>query len=439
MSEKIKKEKTPGKAAGKAPGKASAKPSDSVKPQEPSAEPKPSAKSKEAPAKPLVSSNNEEGGVSGSLFALLLTVIVIGGGFATQPLWSPYVVDYLPQLEKSAEIVAPEDTLVDRIDLIEKEISQVRQSGEVIADLERQRGQMNQSFEGVMARIVELEKQIDYVRGMLQATSPPADAVATNESLLRLSARMNKLEASDETVNAVMERLATLELAMADSGSNSTSTAEQLAQSMAAISERIGSLESGITQSSAGDVRAQKQVQAQTLVLAVGHLRETLRTSAPFAPALGALEALGHGDPDIMRGVNELAPFAQTGIATLDTLRRDFIATAAAIAGRSPQGEDGAPSEDVIGGVISSIKSLVTVRKAGTPVADVATGPLGTAKALLEEGNLTAAVAILSEMDGFEASAAAPWLERARARLMAETTLSRLHVFVVSLLVPVNN
>ncbi len=433
MSEKIKQETKPGKATGKAAGKASAKPGDTAKPQEPSAKPK------ELPAKPLVSSNSEEGGISGPLFALLLAAIVIGGGFATQPLWSPYVVDYLPQLEKSAEIVAPEDTLADRVDLIKNEVNQVRQSGEVIADLERQRVDMNQSFEGVMARIVELEKQIDYVRGMLQATSPPSDAMATNESLLRLSERMNKLEASDETVNAVMERLATLELAMADSGSNSSSTAEQLAQSMAAISERIGSLESGMTQSSAGDALAQKQVQAQTLVLAVGHLRETLRVSAPFAPALGALEALGHGDPDIMRGVKELAPYAQTGIATLDMLRRDFRATAAAIAGSTQQGEDAAPSADVIGGVLSSIKSLVSVRKAGTPAADATTGPLGTAKALLDEGDLGAAVAILSEMDGPEASAAAPWLERARARLMAEATLSRLHVFVVSLLVPVNN
>ena len=433
MSEKIKKETKPGKAIGKAAGKASAKPDDTAKPEEPSVKPI------ESPAQPLISSNSEEGGISGSLFALLLAVIVIGGGLATQPLWSPYVANFLPQLGKSTEIVALEDSLADRVDLIEKEVNQVRQSGEVIADLERQRGQMNQSFEGVMARIVDLEKQIDYVRGMLQATSPPSDAVATNESLLRLSARMNKLEASDETVNAVMERLAILELAMADSGSNSSSTAEQLSQTMAAISERIGSLESGLTQSSAGDVRAQKQVQAQTLVLAVGHLRETLRTSAPFAPALGALEALGQGDPDIMRGVNELAPYAQTGIATLDMLRRDFIATAEAIAGHAPQGEAAAPSEDVIAGVLSSIKSLVSVRKAGTPAADVATGPLSAAKALLDEGDLGGAVAILSEMDGPEATAATPWLERARARLMAEATLSRLHVFVVSLLVPVNN
>jgi hypothetical protein len=428
VSKKTKKEEKPGKAEAKSPAK-----------------PKPAAEAKtptpEQPEKPLVTSNTEEAGISRSLFSLLLVVVLIGGGLATQPLWSPYVVDYLPALKNSDEQQAPEDTLANRLGEIEKEVERVRKGGEAIADLERERGQMNQSFEGVMARILELEKQIDYVRGMLQATSPPSDAVETNESLQRLSSRMNQLETSGETVNAVMERLAKLEQAMAESGSNANSSAEQLTQTMAGISERIGSLETGAAQSSAGDAAAsalaQKQVQAQTLVLAVGHLRETLRSSAPFAPALDALKALAHGDPDIMRGVGELAPYGKTGIATMDTLRREYLAAANAIAAAAVPP---IPSEDVLGDVLTTIKSLVSVRKEGAlDSIDASASPVTKARARLDEGDLAGAVATLSELVGPQASAAAPWLERARARLMAETALSRLHVFVVSLLAPVNN
>jgi hypothetical protein len=429
VSEKIKKVKK----AGKADPKPAAK---TAKPAAAETSPVP-----EQPEKPLITSNAEETGISRSLFSLLLAAILIGGGFATQSLWAPYVVDYLPGLEKSNGLQSPEDTLSDRLGEIEKEVERVRKGGEAIADLERERGQMNQSFEGVMARILELEKQIDYVRGMLQATSPPSDAVETNESLQRLSSRMNKLETSGETVNVVMERLAKLEQAMTESGSNANSSAEQLSQTMAGISERIGTLETGIAQSSVGDAaandRAQKQVQAQTLVLAVGHLRETLRSSAPFAPALDALKALGHGDPDIMRGVDELAPYSKTGIATMDSLRREYISTANAIAAAALPP---APSEDVLGSALTTIKSLVSVRKEGSlDSIDASTSPAAKAQARLDEGDLAGAVATLSELIGPQADAAAPWLKRARARLMAETALSRLHVFVVSLLAPVNN
>jgi len=436
VSEKTKKES---KATGKASSKARPAGKASKKATPPAMENGP----KTAPptAKPLVTSNSEETGISGLLLTLLLVTVVAAGGFATQSLWMPYVIDYLPGLKKTTLDEPPQAALVERLGDIEKEVSQVRQSGEAIADLETQRERMNQTFEGVMARIVELEKQIDYVRGMLQATSPPSDAVNTNESLQRLSTRMNTLEASDETVNAVMERLVRLEKAMADSGANTNSSAEQLANTMEAISMRLGSLESGAAGSAADEARisarSQQQVRAQTLVLAVGHLRETLRSSAPFVQALGALRALGEGDPDIMRGVGELAPYADIGIVTLDGLRRDFTATADAIAQAAPEPLPADREQGVLDDVLSTVTSLVSVRKVGAPSsAKASQGPVEKAGARLANGDLEGAVALLSTLEGAQVAAAAPWLDKARARLSAETVLSKLHVFVVSLLAP---
>ena len=448
MSEKITKETQP--KASKSPRKPSAKAQAAEKAAKASDEavsktPKasPVQEKPKTTEKPMVTSNTEEGGISGLLWGLLLIAMLGGGGFATQPLWMPYVVDYLPGLEKTADLEPPKNELADRLAEIEQEISRVRESGEAIADLERERGRLNDTFEGVMTRIVELEKQIDYVRGMLQATSPPSDAVDTNESLQRLSSRMNKLEESDESVNAVMERLAKLEQAMADSGSTATSSAAQLSQTMATISERIGTLESGMAESVADEAkaasRAEQQVRAQSLVLAVGHLRESLRTSAPFASALGALKSLGEGDQDIMRGVNELAPYADTGIATMDMLRREFIAAAEAIRAAAPETLAKGSSEGMLDKALGRIKSLVSVRKAGSgSESSTVFGPADKALALLGDGDLVAAVETLGALYGPEAEAAAPWLQRARARLTAETALSRLHVFVVSLLATVN-
>ncbi len=396
-----------------------------------------------SPDKPLITSNTDERGVSNLLWGLLMCAVLAGGGYATLPLWSPYVVDYLPELEMISGAEPPEDTLIDRISEIETEIKRVRESGEGIADLEVERDRMNNSIEGVMGRIAGLEKQIDDVRGMLQATLPPSDAVDTNESLQRLSSRMNKLEQSDETVNAVMERLAHLEQAMAQSGAGADSTAAQLSKTMAEISARIGSLESGVASSAAGDAQAaalsKQHVRAQTLVLAVGHLRQTLRSSEPFSQALDALKSLGEGDADIMRGVSELEPYAGIGIPTLDMLRREYATAADVISAAAPK-PTVTNDTGVFDKALSRIKSLVSVRQVDSEAsAGSAEGPAGTASVQLRDGDLAGAIKTLAALSGGEAQAAAPWLERARARLIAETTLSRLHVFVVSLLAPTGN
>lgn len=460
MTEKTKKEPETKKPAAKTTAKTPAKAPAKAKPAARKASPakKPAAAPKEAPApkekkeepkredkpqaeeKPLITSNTDEGGISGLLFSLLLIAVLAGGGYATLPLWSPYVVDYLPELEMGGGAEPPEDLLVDRIGEIEQEIQKVRDSGQGIADLEQERSRLNDSIDNVMTRIDGLEKQIAHVKDMLQATSPPSDAVDTNQSLQRLTNRMNELERSDETVNAVMERLARLEKAMSDSGATASSSAEQLSKTMADISQRIGTLETGAAESSATETevaeRTKAQVRAQSLVLAVGHLRETLRSSAPYTQALDALKALGEGDPDIMRGVEELIPYAETGAPTLNMLRRDFIATSEAIRAAAPEAAaEGAAG--LLDKALNRLTSLVSVRKAGSDgSAGGPQGPTEEAMKRLGSGDLAGAIEVIAALYGAEADAARPWLEGARARLTAETSLARLHVFVVSLLAP---
>jgi hypothetical protein len=422
VSGKIKKEKKAGKVGEKSPDKS-----------QPAVEEKTAAPEKLV--KPLVASNTEEAGISWPLFILLLVAVLIGGGFATQPLWSPYVIDYLPALNDTGAGKPPDYKLSDRLSKIEKEV-EVYKRGGAIANLERERGQMKQTFKEIMARILEIEKQIDYVHGMLQTDTPPSKGVESTESLKSLSSRINKLETSSKTVNVVMERLAELDQAIAESGSNANNPAEQISQTMVGILERIGSLETGAAQSSTRDAaansHAQKKIQAQTLWLAVSQLREALRTSAPFAPVLVALKALAYGETEIMRGVSELEPYGKTGIPTVDTMRQEYASAANAVAAAaSPT----ATSEDGLGGVLTTLKSLVSVRKERSVVfTNASANPALKAKARLDEGDLAGAVAALSELVGPQAAAATPWLERARTRLMAETTLSKLHVFVVSLL-----
>jgi hypothetical protein len=396
-----------------------------------------SPKALKARKTPLIVSNTEKGGISIFLWGLLF-VVVGCGSYATKPLWGPYVTNYLPQLKSMAGGQPPEDLLMVRIDQLEEEIVQVRKSGEAIADLESDRGRLNKSFKGVMTRILELEKQIDNVRGMKKATTPPTDAVSTNLSLQRLNSRMNELEKSDQKAEAVMERLNNLEQGVAERGVSASSSAEELSQIMTEISQRIGTLESGAAQSVFGGASvavAKQQARAQSLVLAVGHLRETLRSSDPFVQSLKALKLLGVDDPDIMSGHKELTPFAQTGILTMDMLRRDYDAVAKKIRAAAPKVASGEMAKSALSKAIDQVTSLVSIRKTGSEGTErIETSPVDTAMVQLDQDNLGGAIATLLALYGPEATAAAPWLEKAQGRLIAETTLSKLHVYVVSVL-----
>jgi hypothetical protein len=388
--------------------------------------------------KPRIVSNTEEGGITPFLWALLFIVVVGCGVYAVKPLWAPYVINYLPQLESVAGDQLPKDLLADRIHQLEEEIVLVRKSGQAITDLENERSRMNKNFEGVMTRIITLEKQIDNVRRMKKSTTPLTDALITNESLSRLNSRMIELEESGEISGAILERLNKLEKMVGKSDTSAGGSANGLSQIMTDFSQRIATLESGAAESAAGVAnvaKAKQQVRAQTLVLAVSHLRASLRSSDPFVQSLRALKVLGRDDPDIMSGLKDLAPFAQKGIHTMDMLRREYYTVAENIKVAAPKVISNNLAQGTLSEVFNQVTSLVTIRKTDSENYDgFETSLVNTAMDQLDQGDLEGAIVTLSDLDGTEAAAAAPWLKKARGRLIAEKTLSRLHVFVVSIL-----
>jgi hypothetical protein len=388
--------------------------------------------------KPQIVSNTEEGGIAPFLWALLFIVVVGCGVYAIKPLWAPYVINYLPKLKSIAGDQIPEDVLADRIHQLEEEIVLVQKSGQTITDLEIERSRMNKNFEGVMTRIITLEKQLDNVRRMKKSTAPPTDALITNETLSRLNSRMIELEKSDERASTILERLNKLEQMAGKSDTSAGGSAKGLSQIMTDISQRITTLESGAAESIAGVANvaeAKQQVRAQTLVLAVSHLRESLRSSDPFVHSLRALKVLGGDDPDIMSGHKDLAPFAQKGIHTMDMLRREYDTVAENIKAAAPKVISDNIAQGTLGEVFNQVTSLVTIRKTDSENYDGFENSLvDTAMAQLDQGDLEGAIITLSDLDGTESAAAAPWLKKARGRLIAEKALSRLHVFVVSIL-----
>lgn len=358
-------------------------------------------------------------GVHGFLWMLALFAIVVGGGYATLPLWSPYV----PGLGEMMRGGAP-----DKVEL-QREIDRLKQGGESLADIERERAALNETLAALIDRLGSLEQQLGDMRKMVDATALPDEAANANKSLQLLSGRLMKIEESNAAVGTVLDRLNRLEQNISDASHAAAEPSPEMTAAMGEIAKRLETLEVG---SDSQGRQTAKQSNAQALVLAVGQLRETLRSGEPYAQALEMLRHLGGSDAHIAEAAGDLEANAATGVASLKTLTRDYATVASEVTEAMP-----VAGESFFDQTLHRLKSLVRIRRIdqdgdGTGSSDALTDNAGQA---LLDGDLQAAVTALQELENPPAAAQA-WVQRAQARLAAERALALLNVYVVSLLAP---
>ena len=192
-----------------------------------------------------------------------------------------------------------------------------------------------------------------------------------------------------------------------------------LEAALADVSARLARFEAEAAQQSAADGRL------VTLVLATGELTAALGSSRPFAPTLDTLRAIAGEDPEIETALARLAPFAATGVPTLDGLSARFPKAASAIVRATPAGDEG----DWIDETVTRLSQLVTIRKTGGAIDPASLdGRLVEAESALKAGDLERAIAIVEPFvrNAAEAGSAEPWLRDARARSKADAALAGL-------------
>lgn len=260
-------------------------------------------------------------------------------------------------------------------------------------------------------------------------TSAAADRDAN--ALDALQARLDALESDAAgasggaaAVAALEQRIRALEddPARAQFDRALAAWAEQRAAQDAALTEmaaRLATFEATAAQQAADDGRL------VSLVLATGELSAALGSSRPFAAALDGLSAIAGEDPEVESLVARLAPFAATGVPTLDGLRAHFPQAAIAIVRAAPAADDA----DWIDETVSKLSQLVTVRRTGGAIdPESLDGRLAVAEAALAAGDLALALAIVEALmpGSAEAESAHAWLNDARARREADDALAGL-------------
>lgn len=263
------------------------------------------------------------------------------------------------------------------------------------------------------ARIGAVEKHVTGVADSSSIKETEAATALLAEKIEGLSGRIGDIEkmlAQIKTGNAGLGDAAALDSARQEAKKN--------VDELAALKDRLAAIEQ-TQHTTASTASVQRN---QTLVVAVGQLREALGSAKPFSQELTTVTSLG--DADISKIVEPITPYADKGIATVSDLREEFPQVAAAIV----QAE-GAPQS---GGWVNKALSEagVSVRKVGPIEGTSAEAIVARAEDKLSGDDLDGA---LSEMSALQQTppAADAWLEKAKARQAAEHAMKDLHLRVI--------
>ena len=251
------------------------------------------------------------------------------------------------------------------------------------------------------------------------------------ETLGVLNARLEALEARSD--GAIGAGAAVIALEQRVRALEDDPTREPLGEALASWGEQRAALEAALSQVSKRLARFEKEAAQQaaadgrlvTLVLATGELTAALGSSRPFAPALDTIRGIAGEDPEIEGALARLAPFAATGVPTLDGLSARFPEAANAIVRATAAGD----GSDWIDETVTRLSQLVTIRKTGGAIDPASLdGRLVEAESALRAGDLGRAIGIVAPLVGnaAETGSAAPWLRDAHARREADAALADL-------------
>jgi len=162
-----------------------------------------------------------------------------------------------------------------------------------------------------------------------------------------------------------------------------------------------------------------EKMKAAAVLLGFSQFRSALnRDNESFADDLKLLSSLlGDDKSELQTEIQQLAPYAESGVLSPAGLSEEFRTVAGDMVIASLQGEDVSMEDKAK----AHFNELFTVEKngemvSGSPVQQ----KVATAQALLDEGKVDEAVAILQSMDGEAGQISQPFIERAQKTMMAQ-------------------
>jgi hypothetical protein len=285
----------------------------------------------------------------------------------------------------------------------------------------------------VAEQLAALDGRLAKVEAQPVAPSLPEN-LATADDLKRVEGELAALSGgADATANLAAElkdldaRVAALGDSATAGAEAATATATATAATLGGLSGEVAAIEASLKEIRAAidDLKARNAGQDALLWSAVGALRDAMRYAGPFSEQLADVSRLAGERAEFQAALAELKPLADSGVASLGELQREFPATAREIvAAGYGDGDDG-----VLGDVLNRVSQVVTVRPVGeVDKDDKSPGAIvARAEGLLDQGDLAAALEELKGLPEDAGKAADTWSQRAQQRIAADAAITRLN------------
>ncbi len=159
-------------------------------------------------------------------------------------------------------------------------------------------------------------------------------------------------------------------------------------------------------------------LKAAALLLGLTQFRNALHREGGFADDLALMQSMVGGDENsaLNEALLKLAPQAQDGILSPQRLSAEFKGLAGDIVVSSLKGEDVSVQEKAK----ARLNEVLEIKKDGELITGTDTqARVARAQVMLDEGNIQGAIDELQSLDGDAAGTAKPWIEEAKATLLA--------------------
>ena len=328
-----------------------------------------------------------------------LALAAVLAAVALSPYWAPPVASILPWGPRSVDAAAAADARIEALE------------------------HRNAALE---TRLAEAEKALPRIAALEQRLSQAESRLASLAGGARDGQQTAQQQA--QVLASLSDRLAILEqrvtaFAAANTGGASADAVKSLGTELKMLEEKIAAQEQAIAKAQAAASGGPERIDAALLV-AVGQLRQAIATSRPYASELSAAKALARDRPEVLAELQKLDASAQRGIPSLAVLSERLVQIAPAVLAAEPPPADAGWGDRVL----LRLKRFFNLRRVGegSAAAGGAEAALAAAQAAMQAGDLAAAVAAMKRLSGPAAEPAKRWLADAEARLGAEATVAAL-------------
>jgi len=328
--------------------------------------------------------------------AFFLIAIIYGAGFLLAP-------EFFELRREAAKMQDYERRLQEYEIQLQKYQQQQQQQQKKSGSL----GQMiNQGIAKVEHAVENAKTTVDAVTQVATATAETGDVQSGLQQLFGMLAMLQKLNSTEDGRQAVAAMMGRLQGLMGMAGGDQAALGKAVDQAR----------QKDPTLNKLTDGMSTRELGAAALLLALNELRSNMSSERAFEQDLAVVQKFAGNDPALQQALQNLAPYAKSGVLSKETLQKEFRGMAADIVMAKLRGEDAGVRERVL----ERLGKYAKVRKVDDIQGDSVDAVVARAEKMLDQGNIRGAIQELQTLEGAPADAAQPWMNQAAGTVMAD-------------------